>query len=335
MHSGLPALQILPNFACNHHFLPRVEQRLNAANPHAAAKNQRIYSFEIIDREAHALRLQHARGVSIVRNLALDNLFTFDTPLGNNLQWNFEHLFQRYERTVEVQTRAVLAKVSAGNTAVGTELVELFAKKLLNFARNPFSVVKMLNTFGVLAAYEPTEPKLKQAFYRILNGRRPHQERICRQIGISDNDYVNWLKVLFMLFMEYGDGDASILDGTVNSLFLSEASQVQVLLCTYTTESCLLSDRSFTTPGDRNDVTIFDFNLCANAFVRYGFADIDSFIPPNTPQHVIADFKRLRTPTVYLTHLVDDKELLRRYNQCVVWQSHRHVYSSRKDRLII
>ena len=55
------------------------------------------------------------------------------------------------------------------------ELTSIFTAKLLNFARNPYSVAKILNTFGVLANYEPTAPDARRMFERVLNGRKPHQ----------------------------------------------------------------------------------------------------------------------------------------------------------------
>jgi hypothetical protein len=39
----------------NKHFLTQGEQRLNALNPQADPSNQRIYSFEVIDRDNHTL----------------------------------------------------------------------------------------------------------------------------------------------------------------------------------------------------------------------------------------------------------------------------------------
>jgi len=36
----------------NQHFVPRVEQKLNAINPGSTSGNFRIYSFRITDREA-------------------------------------------------------------------------------------------------------------------------------------------------------------------------------------------------------------------------------------------------------------------------------------------
>lgn len=56
------------------HFIHQVEQRFNAINPLAAPKNQRIYSFEIVNREAHELRLLNPNGQPISAALAYPDL---------------------------------------------------------------------------------------------------------------------------------------------------------------------------------------------------------------------------------------------------------------------
>ena len=44
-------LSIRENDTRNQHFVTQGEQRLNALNPRADPKNQRIYSFQVVDRE--------------------------------------------------------------------------------------------------------------------------------------------------------------------------------------------------------------------------------------------------------------------------------------------
>lgn len=59
---------------------------------------------------------------------------------------NFEALFQRYESGVLRHTENLLSKIAVNDGNVGAEIVNLFAAKILNFARNPFSIPKILNT---------------------------------------------------------------------------------------------------------------------------------------------------------------------------------------------
>ncbi|WP_261531358.1 DUF4238 domain-containing protein [Burkholderia multivorans] len=194
------------NATRNQHFVSQVEQRLNAANPSAPPRDQRIFSFKVEERESFTIRLEGKRGRLISSNLALDDLFTFDVASGRDSRLNFEARFQRFEQEVAITTTSLLQKLASGDNNVGDEIASIFKAKLLNFARNPFSVAKILNTFGVLANYEPTAPDAKRMFERVLNGRKPHQAWLCSQLGISDTDYVRWLRILFMLFVESGEG---------------------------------------------------------------------------------------------------------------------------------
>lgn len=96
----------------NQHFLMRAEQKLNALNPNADPRNLRIYSFEIVDRENYRLALESAKGRPIGSNLSLFDLFSFDVPGTIPLRLNFEKLFQKYETSIEVHTKNLLAKLN-------------------------------------------------------------------------------------------------------------------------------------------------------------------------------------------------------------------------------
>ena len=172
------------NATRNQHFVPQVEQRLNAANPSAPPRDQRIFSFKVQERESFTIRLESQRGRLISNNLSLDDLFTFDVASDHASRFNFETSFQRFEQEVAVTTGSLLQKLASGDNNVGGELASIFTAKLLNFARNPYSVAKILNTFGVLANYEPTAPDARRMFERVLNGRKPHQAWLCSQLDI-------------------------------------------------------------------------------------------------------------------------------------------------------
>jgi hypothetical protein len=68
-------------------------------------------------------------------------------PDESRLRLNFESQFQKYEGNIKPHTESLLSKLNAGNHDVRAEIINLFAAKLLNFVRNPFSIVKVLNTF--------------------------------------------------------------------------------------------------------------------------------------------------------------------------------------------
>ena len=79
------------NETSRQHFLPQVEQRFNAINPHAPKTKQKIYSFEIVNREALELRLLNSKGHPISNTLAYRDLFSFDVEKDTDIRSNFEN----------------------------------------------------------------------------------------------------------------------------------------------------------------------------------------------------------------------------------------------------
>jgi hypothetical protein len=67
---------MLGNDTRSQHFVTQGEQRLNALNPQAGPRNQRIYSFEVVDQEYYKPALESPIGRPIGSNLSLFDLFT-------------------------------------------------------------------------------------------------------------------------------------------------------------------------------------------------------------------------------------------------------------------
>ncbi|SOE97679.1 hypothetical protein SAMN05414139_10829 [Burkholderia sp. D7] len=286
---------MLENDTKNQHFVTQAEQRLNASNPDADDKNKRIYSFKLVDRENYGLALENPNGNRISKNLSASDLFSFDVAGDSDRRHNFEALFQKYEGPVATHTRNLLDKLKANNNDIKTEVIDLFAAKLLNFVRNPLSVVKILNTFPGLAAHDPTNPELLKMYRRIANGKKPHQARRCAELGISDVQYLEWLRILFMLLMPLEDGRPNFFDQIIKQLFENGDNYLAVWVCEYDHESCLLSDRGYSQPIPDGPHMAFSFNLCRNAFISYIFADprtlLDGKAHPEFLDKVLADRK--------------------------------------------
>jgi hypothetical protein len=320
------------------HFIPQVEQRFNAINPQAPKDKQKIYQFEIANREALELRLVSPQGKKILNNLAHQDLFSFDVELDKKFRHNFEDVFQHYESQVKTHTDNLIHKLETGQS-VNEEVVNLFCAKLLNFIRNPFSIHKVLNTFGNLTNYVPAMPEHQQIFERVLTGRKPHQEYLCTQFGITDAEYQKWLGMLFMLVLPSGGGEMNMLESIVKGMFVSNEAEICVLVSLYSEASCLLSDRAFSTNTDRAGVDGFDFNLSSKSFIRYLFADIDAIAPTHASPEYLESYKDAlkRQPlprTIQLYREKDNEELLRGFNRNVIYQSHSHVYCSVKSPLV-
>jgi hypothetical protein len=217
----------------NQHFVPQVEQRLNASNPDSTSGKFRIYSFRITDREAYRIELENPRGHAIASTLSMLDLFSFDVLGGGRVRMNLETLFHKYEANVAIHTKGLLEKLAAGSADIKTELIDLFAAKLLNFVRNPFCIQKVLNSFPGVGQYEPTDPELLAVYRRIVNGQKPHQTHLCRQLDVSQETYVEWLRLIFVLLMQTGDDRPNLFEGMIKGLFEARDTEAAAFVWTY------------------------------------------------------------------------------------------------------
>ncbi len=321
------------------HFLSQAEQKLNACNPASESGQFRIYSFRIADRDHYQLELEQPRGRSIDSNLSILDLFSFDVAVGKRLRWNLEQLFQKYERGIERHTRSLLEKVARDQFDVNEELIELFAAKLLNFVRNPFCIEKAINSFPGIAGFQPTDAALLTAYRQIIAGKRPHQAHLCGQLGISDQRYEEWLRMLFVLLAPINLNGGNLFEGCVKGLFENRASHIGVFLGVYDEPGVLLSDRGFSQPiADSPKMMALSFNLSPTAFVDFAFADVATLLEgrahPEFLKSALENWKKRALPTVNLTLMRNDRAQLARFNRRVVEQCHSRVYCSVKDQLV-
>jgi hypothetical protein len=322
---------MLANHTRNQHFVARVEQKLNAANPQAADRNLRIYSFRLIDRKGYQLELKSRNGRSIDNNLSLFDLFSFDVSRDSDIRMNFEALFQRYETSIETYTRRLLAKLSSGRNDVKEEVIGLFAAKLLNFIRNPYSIKKMMNTFPKVGTYEPVDPVLLNSYRRILGGKKPQQKYLCSQLGISDGDYIEWLRALFILLMPAKEAHPNVFEHIIKSLLENRKTQVVAYVHEYDANTCLLSDRGFSQPVPDGPHMGFSFNLCSNAFIDYLFVDVGAMFQNRFAPRVIESYHNRPEVAVNVVLMRNNLPMLKRYNRRVVEQCYEHVYCATPD----
>ena len=310
----------------NQHFVSQVEQRLNAINPDARPENQRIYEFDIVDREQHQLRLLKPKGRLISGSLSMFDLFSFDVADGG-LRANLEQAFGVYEDRIRDLTAKLLQAHAVRSNAVSQELFDLFVAKMVNFVRNPYSVAKVLNTFGLMGQHHPTDPRIYAQYERILTGRRPQQQHLCAKLGISDEQYGAWLRVLFMLLTPLADGHATMLEHALAAMYEDREHALLIYLHTYSTERCLLSDRGWTVPIPEGENLVFDFNLSARAFIRYAFLDYDAVLRRPMPPMIRAGLSQ-GPKVVHLSYLHDDLVSLDVFHRRIIEQSFERVFSS-------
>ena len=310
----------------NQHFVSQVELRLNALNPGARPENQRIYEFEIVDRDQRQMRLVNLKGRLISNALSMFDLFSFDIA-DDGLRANLEAVFGAYEAKIGELTAKLLQAHAERRNTVNQELFDLFVAKTVNFIRNPFSVAKVLNTFGVMSQHHPMDPDIHTIYKRILTGRRPQQAYLCAKLGITDKQYRAWLRILFMLLTPLADGHATMLEQALGAMYEDREHALLIHLHTYSTERCLLSDRGWTVPIPEGENLAFDFNLGAQAFIRYAFLDYDAVLGRPLPL-VIREGLSRGPKVVHLSYLHDDLVSLKVFHRRIIEQSFERVFSS-------
>jgi hypothetical protein len=323
----------------NQHFVPQVEQKLNASNPGSTGGKFRIYSFRITDREAYRIELEAPRGRTIVSTLSMLDLFSFDVPGGGPLRTNLEALFHKYEENVAIHTKGLLEKLATGSADIKTELIDLFAAKLLNFVRNPFCIQKVLNSFPGVGQYEPTDPNLLAVYRQIISGQKPHQAHLCQQLDVSQETYVEWLRLIFVLLMQTSDDRPNLFEGMIKGLFEARDTQAAAVVWTYDQDVCLLSDRSYCQPIPDGAHMAMSFNLCATAFVDYIFADAATLVEgraaPAFVAHALAAWRQRPQATINVTVTKNNQPMLARYNRRVVKQARERVYCAAKTGIVL
>lgn len=312
----------------NQHFISQTELRLNAINPNAKKGNQKIYSFEVTDRESYSSRLNPIKGRKINTVLSFDDLFSFDV-LGKNERLNFEKYFARYESKTQHFSENLLSKLSSNHSDIHDEIINLYVVKFLNFIRNPYSVEKILNSFPMLKDLRPVSEPYKSRFEKILAGNKPHKKHLCSHFEITDQQYTYWLSTLFMLLSEFQTGEPNFIEEVIRGNFEDINNVTNVTIYTYDNHACVISDKGYTDPISNSSrrVMAFDFNISANSFIRYVFADLELVTPTNMPKKAI-DLYKARKKQVNVYHRKNDMEALKTYNQRSLYQCHKMIYSS-------
>lgn len=321
----------LKDITKNQHFVSQVEQRFNAINQSDEKRKQKIFSFSLVDRESHTISLDSQDGFNISKTLSLNDIFSFDVLKEEAARYNFEKLFHQYESGIKINTESLISKLNIAEADVKSEIFNLFLSKFLNFVRNPYSIRKVLNTFPQLRNIHPTDPIHYKNFKRIINGRKPQQQYLCNQLGVTEDEYVDWLSVIFLLLTPIKEKQSNFLEQTVKGLYENKDLYIMVLIYTFDNKTCLLSDRGYSIPlPEEDDHMAWDFNLYSRGFIRYIFGDIDLLSPTNASKDIIEKFKA-GSKQIGVDKIRNDLNALAQYNKNVVYQCYRNVFNSSSD----
>lgn len=257
----------------------------------------------------------------------MNDLFSFDVLEKEASRYNFEKLFHQYEVNIKSNTDNLIAKLPTADTDIKSEILNIFLFKFLNFVRNPYSIKKVLNTFPQLRNVHPTDPVHYKNFERILNGKKPQQNDLCNCLGVSEDEYVDWLSVIFLLLTPSEEGQSNFLEQVVKGLYENPETFIMVLIYTYDNKTCLLSDRGYSIPLPEDDHMAWDFNLYSHGFIRYVFVNLDVLAPENIFKELLERYKA-KPKSVDVHNIINDLNALAQYNRHVVHQCNKNVFNS-------
>lgn len=319
------------NETISQHFLSQVEQRMNSFNVGAKNKNRRIYSFKVLDRDNYVVELERPGGVKISDNLTFDDLFTFYKG-SEKLRKNLENSFGEYEDKISQLTGIIVDKVNNGCNGedVSDVLVELLRVKFMNFLRNPYSIKKVLNSVGDLPNYYPVESKILEEFNLIDGSYKPHMDRLCNIFNVTYEEYIKWIKMLFLVLMRPKNSKENMLEEVVRNLLEDKQFKTMFMIFHYSGEhedkKVCLSDRAWVDCIEHDDDHMgMDFNLTSNMFLRFGTASLKSLTPPGTPSHIVDSYLS-RSKVIECIVIENNLDVLSAYNRNAVLQSYQRVF---------
>lgn len=258
----------------------------------------------------------------IRHNLALKDLYTFD--LTGQMRRNFEALFHRYESDVPKLTVSLIEKIRAGRLDLQREILAILSAKFLDFARNPYTIRKCLDTFPPLANHHPTDRESYNTYRRIWDGHNPRQARICELLSVTEEEYRRWLVTLFMLLYPHVGMTETFLDQVISGLINNKDNYTSAHVFVFDQPMVLLSDRSFNEVSSSPHLAL-EFHASAEMFITFSSAHLDAM---GFPKDRLELFKVTRTPQLEVPIVKNNYELLERYNQRSVTQCFKHVYGA-------
>ena len=136
----------MENLTKNQHFISQVEQRRNSIDDSRPKERQRIYKFEIIDREKNIVRLTDPNGVKIKNNLSFDDLFSFDVK-NISLRKNLEDFFNKFEMDMALASDLLISEsmVSSGSDVLKKAAERVFKAKYMSWIRNPYMIARTIS----------------------------------------------------------------------------------------------------------------------------------------------------------------------------------------------
>jgi len=319
----------MENATKNQHFISQSEQRSNCIDETAPKHKKKIYKFSIVDREEHAIRLVSKEGVGIKRNLSFGDLFSFDVT-DDPLRKNLETFFQRFEVDLDQNSKDLIAqgRCKGSNSVVADLSTRVLKGKLMGMVRNPYCISRNVKLFNSFLNVYPTDPELLAAFMKVREGTKPHLEKVCKEFEVTEDEYLNWLQIIFLSLMISPVTGVSILEDMVESLMSKPGTMSSLMLVTFDDvvgRRVALPDTSYLQGTQDPDHNMFLFNLTKNAYAAYSFINLSRQTMVTVPLNLLDKIEVLELGFSYQPHH-NNFQLLKVFNSLAVYQSKKHVF---------
>jgi len=319
----------MENSTRNQHFISQSEQRSNCIDESRPKDKQRIYKFEIADRENSVVRLTNAGGVKIKKNLSFDDLFSFDVK-NSSLRKNLEDFFHKFEADLAPAADLLVSesKANSGGDVLKGAAEKVFKAKFMGWIRNPYSIARTIDMYKGVAGLYPTNPILLTDFCDIRTGVKPHLTAVCTEFGVTSDQYFQWLEILFLALMIPPGSTKSILEATVEKIVESKGQMGHVIVATFddvTGCRVAIPDTGYLQGTEDPNHNMFLFNLSRSAFAAFNVVDLSK-------QTLVEVSSRMRGQVGSFNmkfsaqHHHNDMKLLERFNVLAAYQAHSHIF---------
>jgi hypothetical protein len=319
----------MDNLTRNQHFISQAEQRSNCIDESRPKDKQRIYKFEIADRENSIVRLTNTAGVKIKTNLSFDDLFSLDVK-SSNLRKNLEDFFQKFEMDLVSATGLLISesKVNSGGDVLKDAAERVYKAKFMGWIRNPYLISRTIDMFVGLVGMHPTDPLLLAHFSDIRAGTKPHLAGVCARFGVTSEQYFQWLEILFLALMTPPGTTKSILESTVEKIVESEGNMCHLIVATFDDipgYRVSVPDTGYLQGTDDPNHNMFLFNLSRSAFAVFNVVKLSKQTLVNIPPRMMEQIGSYNIK-FSAQHLHNNMNLLKRFNVLAAYQAHSHIF---------
>lgn len=319
----------MDNQTKNQHFISQAEQRSNCIDESRPKNKQRIYKFEIVDRENSVVRLTNTEDVKIKTNLSFNDLFSFDVK-NSRLRKNLEDFFQKFEMDLVTATHLLISvsKVNSGRDVLKGAAERVFKAKFMGWIRNPYLISRTINMFKGLVGMHPTDPLLLAHFSDIRAGIKPHLAEVCAEFGGTSEQYFQWLEILFLALMTPPGAKKSILESSVEEIFESKGKMGHLIVATFDDiPGCRVAvpDTGYLQGTDDPNHNMFLFNLSRSAFASFNVVDLSRQSLVQIPPRMRGQVESFNIK-FSAQHHHNNMRLLERFNVLAAYQAHSHIF---------